>query len=193
MENSLSYEMGFWGDCASTYWEEGKQLVAAQRMGLRADWDCGRPPEFDVQERSIIDIGGGPVSLLLKCRNRSRAVVVDPGDFPLWVGDRYRYCGIDFWHGIAEDIDDDLLRFDEAWIYNTLQHVIDPERVIAVARKQADIIRIFEWIDVPAYDGHPHSLSQDILDKWLGGAGFVAELNQSGAVGRAYYGVFASA
>lgn len=184
------YEMEFWQDCANTFHEEQKQFVYAVRMGLVPIWDCAHPPTFDLRGRSVIDIGGGPVSLLLKCINRSASVVVDPGDFPPWVYERYKHCGIDLWKGNAEEIDDDLLSFDEAWIYNVLQHVQDPARVIEVARSHASIVSIFEWIDVPPYPGHPNILTRENLDEWLDGKGFVTELNESGAVGRAYYGVF---
>jgi hypothetical protein len=183
--------MDFWQDCANTYHEEQKQQVYAARMGLRAEWGVAHPPEYDLNERSVLDIGGGPVSILLKCRNRGRTAVVDPGGFPPWVFARYEHCGIGFWHGPAEEITDDLLHFDEAWIYNVLQHVDDPALVIAQARQYAETVRIFEWLDIDPYPGHPHRLTQEALDGWLGGTGFTAHLNEHGAVGRAYYGVFA--
>lgn len=182
-------EAGWWGTCGSTFHEEQKQIVYAPRMGLLADWGGAHPPTFDLSGRSVIDIGGGPVSLLLKCVNRSRAVVADPGVFPQWVLGRYEACGIEFWRTNGEDISG--YTFDEAWIYNTLQHVIDPEQVIRVARELASTVRLFEWIDLQPYDGHPHMLTKEALDGWLDTSGFTVHLNESGAVGHAYYGVFA--
>lgn len=181
-------ETAWWSDCANTWHEEQKQFVYAARMGLRADWRGAHPPTFDLQGRSVIDIGGGPVSLLLKCVNRGRAVVADPGQFPDWVIQRYEHCIIEYWRTNGEDIAG--YTFDEAWIYNTLQHVIDPEQVIRVARELASTVRIFEWINIEPYPGHPHKLTKDSLDTWLGASGFVVNLNESGAVGLAYYGVF---
>jgi hypothetical protein len=186
-------EAEWWADCANTLHEEQKQLVYATRMGLIANWSCAHPPEFDIEGRSVLDIGGGPVSLLLKCVNRGRCVVVDPSDFPLWVFERYRHCKIDFWHGPAEEITDEKLHFDEAWIYNVLQHVGDPAEVIERARKHASTVRVFEWIDIDPYPGHPHRLEREGLDEWLDGHGFVAQLNERGCVGTAYYGVFQGA
>lgn len=182
-------ETAWWGDCANTYHEEQKQLVYAPRIGLRPEWGGAHPPAFDLEGRSVIDIGGGPVSLLLKCqRHGRRTVVADPGDFPQWVIDRYAYCGIEYWRTNGEDISG--YTFDEAWIYNTLQHVNDPAKVIQVARELASTVRVFEWIDTEPYPGHPHTLTKDDLDEWLKGDGFATDLNESGAVGRAYYGVF---
>lgn len=158
-------------------------------MGLLASWSGAHPPTFDIGGRSVIDIGGGPVSLLLKCVNRGRCVVVDPADYPEWVFRRYEECGIELWHGRAEDIDGGP-HFDEAWIYNVLQHVDDPVLAIATARHHASVIRIFEWIGIDPYPGHPHRLEREDLDEWLDGMGYVAQVNENGAVGLAYYGVF---
>jgi hypothetical protein len=85
---------------------------------------------------------------------------------------------------------DKNMPFDEVWIYNCLQHTIDPEKILANARASAKIIRIFEWIDEPISIGHPQLLTQEKLDKWLGGVGKVEDINQQGCHGRCYYGVF---
>jgi len=63
--------------------------------------------------------------------------------------------------------------------------------VIAKAREYATTVRIFEWLDIEPYPGHPHKLDKETLDEWLGAPGFSAHIDQSGAVGHAYYGVFA--
>lgn len=181
-------EDAWWGDCANTWHEEQKQFVYAKRMGLRAEWGGAHPPTFDLEGRSVIDIGGGPVSLLLKCVNRGYSVVCDPGRFPAWVNARYRECAIEHWTQNAEGLSSGH-DFDEAWIYNTLQHVHDPALVIEQARDAAKVIRVFEWIDIPPYPGHPHELTEERLDFWFGSKGFTVTLNESGAVGRAYYGV----
>ena len=185
------YEMEFWGDCANTFHEEQKQLVYAKRMGLAAQWGGAHPPFFDLAGTSVIDIGGGPVSLLLKCVNRGGCAVVDPGRFPSWVGQRYEECGVMYWNGKGEEMDvEGMAHFDEAWIYNTLQHVNDPAKVIANAQAISDIIRIFEWVDLEPYPGHPHLLTKELLEGWLGAPGFVSQLNENGAVGTSFYGVF---
>ena len=80
--------------------------------------------------------------------------------------------------------------YDEVWIYNCMQHAIDPERIIANAKAAAPLLRLFEWIDIPAHDGHPHELTEASLNKWIGGTGTVTYLSESGCYGKAYYGVF---
>jgi hypothetical protein len=182
------YEMEFWQDCANTFHEEQKQQVYASRMGLLASWYGAHPPSFDLQGRSVIDIGGGPVSLLLKCLNRGRAVVCDPAEYPNWVLARYAECEIEYWRIAGEDVEG--YSFDEAWIYNVLQHTRDPELVVGRALALARTIRIFEWIEIDPYPGHPHRLSKESLDEWLRAPGYTSKLDESGAVGKAYYGVF---
>lgn len=183
-------EAGWWGDCANTWHEEEKQFVAAARMGLLASWYGAHPPTFPMVGRSVVDIGGGPVSLLLKCVDKGRAVVADPGDYPEWVIKRYEACGIEYWRMEGESPSLSGYTFDEAWIYNVLQHTVDPEKVIANARGLATTVRVFDWIGIDPYPGHPHRLERENLDEWLGGRGYVAQLNERGCVGSAYYGVF---
>jgi hypothetical protein len=184
-------EAAWWGDCANTFHEEQKQLVYARRMGLVADWTVAHPPVFRLDARQVIDIGGGPCSLLLKTEDAGRSVVMDPATYPAWVSDRYAAHGVELWRQPGEELDG--YTFDEAWVYNTLQHVRDPAEVIARARRCAGTVRLFEWLDIPPYDGHPHMLTEAALNEWLGLSGFTTTLNESGAVGRAYYGVFPGA
>jgi len=173
-------------DFANTFQEEQRQLVYAPRMGLVPTWLTEYPPSFNGRGASIIDIGGGPVSLLLKTVNRGRSVVMDPGQYPDWTVMRYQDAGIEFWRQPGEELDG--YTFDEAWIYDTLNSVLDPERVIANALSVAGIVRIFEWIE--PYEEQLHVLTREVLDHWLGGAGFVANLDEDGCVGVSYYGVF---
>ena len=90
-----AWERDWWGDCLNTYSEEEKQLVYANRMGLVAFHDGKSPYNFDLGGMSVLDIGGGPCSLLLKCVN-FRGKVIDPLCFPDWVLARYELAGIEF-------------------------------------------------------------------------------------------------
>jgi len=160
-------------------------------MGLiNAGVDGGYWPVYDLQGKSIVDIGGGPVSMLLKAVGHHGSAVIDPCDYPEWITDRYLDAGILFSKQRGEDITIKHYLCDEAWIYNVLQHTDSPETIIDNARRMASTVRLFEWIDIPAYLGHPQELKAQLLDEWLGGHGTVEEMNENGCVGRAYYGVF---
>ena len=183
-------ERDWWGDCANTFGEETKQLVYAKRMGLTAFHLDGHWPVFELGGRSVLDVGGGPCSMLLKCVGRTKATVVDPCPYPSWVAHRYQTAGTTYLQQPAEK--PLPLGHDEAWIYNVLQHVQDPGQIIRNMQASAPVIRIFEWINIPPHQGHPHMLQADQLDQWLGGTGHIEQLNENECEGIAYSGVFPS-
>lgn len=181
-DKEQEYEKAFWGDCTNTYDEEQKQYVYARYMGL---WREGYG--FDLGNKSVVDIGGGPVSLLLKCRNLGMCTVVDPLPYPKWTQARYSIKGI-----TVNVVRGESFRgrgYDEAWIYNCLQHTDDPGLIIQNAKEAANVLRIFEWIDIPPHPGHPHQLTEESLNHWLGSKGQTVELAANGCYGRAYYHV----
>lgn len=187
-QKAQKWEKQWWGNCANTLGEEMKQLIYADRMGLMPTPDNNTPYRFEMGGRSILDIGGGPVSLLLKCVNL-RGKVIDPLQFPPWVMQRYELAGIEVQRIKAEDITE--TGWDEAWIYNVLTHCDSPKEVIANAKKAAKIIRVFEWIDMPSNEHHPSSLTEEKLNSSLGGEGKVENLTgQNQCFGRSYYGIF---
>lgn len=183
------WELEWWSGATNTFGEEAKQITYAHRMGLVNETREGRWPVYDLGGRSVLDLGGGPVSLLLKCQNLGSGMVVDPCLYPTWVGTRYDEAGIDYLQAPAENLAH-LGEFSEAWCYNVLQHVLEPEAVIATARRHASVFRIFEWLETPPCEGHPHTLHAADLNEWIGGDGTVEHVNENGAVGLAYFGVF---
>jgi len=188
------WEKEWHGNCVNSLNEELKQLVYAKRMGLKMTHNNKTPYLFKLGGVSVMDIGGGPYSLLLKCEDFSRAIVIDPCDYPEWVYDRYDSAGIisaTLAGEEIENIDPDV--YDEVWIYNVLQHTMSPEKIIQNARKYSKIVRLFEWIETGIAKGHPNDLHEEDLNKWLGGIGKVEQLNEGGCVGKAYYGVFKGA
>ncbi len=189
MKQPQEFERDWWGDCGNTFGEETKQLVYASLMGIERSHDGSHSPySFDMQGKKILDVGGGPVSLLLKCRNLGGGKVVDPCPYPEWTRDRYAAAGIAYARMPAEQMDES--GWDEAWIYNVLQHVQDPEVIVRNARRAAKVVRLFEWVDVPPHEGHPHTLTAEALSKWLGGPGVSGELNGEGeCYGRFYVNV----
>lgn len=188
-EEDQEFERSWWGDCSNTFTEETKQLTYAYKMGLTCYSNNGKWPCYDLNRKSVLDIGGGPVSILLKCENRSRyCMVMDPCEYPGWVEGRYQQSGVDY---IRQKGEEEILGFwDEVWIYNVLQHTEDPAQIIKNAKTVAPILRIFEWIDLPAHEGHPQELKEDLLNEWIGGIGTTEHLNENGCYGKAYYGVF---
>ena len=183
------FEKNWHGNCVNSYWEETKQIVYAKRMGLKAEMIDGKYPVYDLKGISVLDIGGGAYSMLLKCIN-FKGTVFDPCDYPKWIEERYKEAGIEYRRMKGEDLDQINLTFDVGLIYNVLQHVDNPEKIIKNARKICSEIRIFEWIDNGISPGHPWDLKEEKLNKWLGGIGKIEQLNEQGCKGKSYYGIF---
>jgi glycosyltransferase involved in cell wall biosynthesis len=161
-------ERAWWGDCSNTWEEEQKQVAYSEKMELAPLL------HRDLSGKAILDIGGGPVSMLLKCKNFARAKVVDPMPIPEWVKQRYSEARIEYEQIKGEDIDE--LGWDEVWIYNVLLHVENPERVIEKAKAAGKTIRVFEWINTARNDMHPHVFTKGQLDEWLGCDGKVENI-----------------
>ena len=185
--NDYAFESNYWGDCCNTFDEDQKHYVYAKYMGLTRNGYS-----FDATGKSIIDIGGGPTSILLKTINLgTRATVIDPLKYPDWTYARYAAKGITPIIMRGEDL---ILKhfaggYDEAWIYNCLQHTDDPEMIIKNALNASDTLRIFEWVEIPPHDGNPIELTKEKLDSWIGSEGSVVQLAESGCYGKAYFNI----
>tara|TARA_R110002096_G_C14305937_1_gene698953 strand:+ start:42 stop:710 length:669 start_codon:yes stop_codon:yes gene_type:complete len=173
-ENPLmEFEADYWGNCCNTLDEESKQFCYAKLMGINKFTTYS----FTVGGKKILDIGGGPTSILLKTHDHKDSKVVDPLKYPEWTIERYKANNIEYVCKSGEDFDE--TGYDEVWIYNCLQHVLDPQKIIENAKKAAPVLRIFEWIDIPAHKGHPHELKEDKLNEWIGGIGKTGQMKYS--------------
>lgn len=184
------FEKNWHANCANSYWEETKQQYYARKMGLTAKQTPEEKyPVYDMEGKSVLDVGGGAYSLLLKCENLGRATVVDPLSYPQWTMDRYKSADIEFLNIRAEDMT--LSGYDEVWMYNCLQHTEDPEKIVKNCLKAGKKFRIFEWIDRGVMSGHPQDLKEDKLNEWIGQKGkterfYIGNLDY----GMCYHGVF---
>ena len=187
-DDAQEFERAWWGSCVNTFAEETKQLTYAYKMGLTATSDGGRWPVYDLGGARVLDIGGGPTSILLRSINIGPAsMVVDPCRYPDWVRERYAAAGVAMLQRRAEDLSSPL-QYDEVWLYNVLQHTDDPELIAKNARRSAPVIRVFEWIDFPASEGHPQALTEAGLNEWFDVTGTTEHLNENFCQGRAWFG-----
>jgi SAM-dependent methyltransferase len=181
-EEAQVYEANAWGRCLNTFHEELKQTVYARAMRI--------PSKV---KGSVLDIGGGPTSMLLKFANVPsicRRAVCDPLTMPPWVHMRYEAAGITWLKFKAEEMPLPVEPFDEVWVYNVLQHVENPQKVIEKAKASGKLVRIFDWIDMKPFKGHINMVSEAQLNEWFGARGYVMEFAEYGCFGKAYFGVF---
>jgi 2-polyprenyl-3-methyl-5-hydroxy-6-metoxy-1,4-benzoquinol methylase len=173
----------------NTYNEETKQYIYAQRMGLHAyQTDNGNRIGWDFGEQTVLDVGGGEQSMLLKSRAKKR-VVIDPLDWPDWIKLRYKTAGVEYVQIKGEEMEFEQ-PFHIGIIYNCLQHTEDPQKIIQNMKKYCHVIHLFEWIEIGISDGHIHNLTEAGLNEWLGGHGHVEYLNQNPCYGLSYAGIF---
>ena len=176
------FEKDWWGDCTNTMAEEAKQITYAHRMGLVNNPQNGQWPVFDLEGQSILDIGGGPVSMLLKTVNGGdRLTVVDPCEYPAWTNSRYDIKGIRQYPMGGEQYTSKE-KYDEVWIYNVLQHVVDPQKIIENAKNSAKSLRIFEWVYLEPHLGHPHKLLPELLDEWIAAPNTLSKDHDKGII-----------
>lgn len=155
--NHAEWEMHWWGLFA-----HGNDSAFAETKNL---WGRYIPvmklwPQAGL---SVVDIGGGPFSMLYGYPERGRCAVVDPLPIPQDCVDRYRQGGIEFLQLPAEVYMREYSgpKFDEAWIYNCLQHVQDPIAILSAVPKCAKVLRICEPMETIVEMYHPHSFGVD--------------------------------
>lgn len=189
-KEAQEWEKEWHGDCANSYNEETKQYDYASKMGLNPYYVsqygiCG----WDFGDKTVLDVGGGAYSILLKSKAKRR-VVIDPCNYPNWIKIRYDECGIEYIKELAEHIGEikkvmnDV--FDIVLCYNVLQHVEDPEKIIKSMMQCSKTIHFFDWLEIGVGQGHIHNLHRIDLDRWLGGRGKVEPATR----GFSYAGVF---
>ena len=115
---------------------------------------------IDLKNKSVLDVGCGPVSMLLRSSNFNRAVGVEPLDYGTEVDKAYSSRGIELLKIPAEEMSFSALEFDEVWMYNVLQHTYDPETILQNIKGVGKVLRIFEWINTNVAQGHPQVMTE---------------------------------
>lgn len=201
-EEAQKEELAFWNTPGAELGEQLKQLTYAKYLQLDFIHDGSSPYVIDKTGLKILDVGGGPVSLLLKTQ-AARKIVVDPCHYDNWVDMRYQANHVEWWEIEGEYCNKDIVNYgleselDEVWIYNVLQHTEDPKRIfdnVYKALRTSGIFRFLDWVDTPTNIAHPISLTYNELSAWLAENYdqplIQTSINENGANGTIAYGVF---
>lgn len=161
-QTAQQFERGWWlGNPERWAGELEKQQFYAEKMRFPQMFDPQWQAvglRYDFEERAILDVGCGPFSLLQRARVGT-GVALDPIDYGPELEAAYIARKIQRVIGPAEKMAT-TETFDEAWCYNCLQHVIDPQVILQKMAACALRIRLFEWLDMPPHQGHPHELKE---------------------------------
>lgn len=164
-QTAQQFERGWWlGNPDRWQGELEKQQFYAEKMQFPLMYDpqwLALGLRYDFEERTVLDIGCGPFSLLQRSR-AGTAVALDPIDYGPELEAAYVARKIQRVIGPAEKMATSET-FDEVWCYNCLQHVIDPMLILQKMAACGLRIRLFEWLDLPAHQGHPHELKEALF------------------------------
>lgn len=117
--------------------------------------------------KKIIEIGCADIPGLYYCSGFKRGIVIEPMPSNILIElAKSTEPNIEIIKAPAEDIE--FPKVDEVWLFNVLQHVIDPDVIINKAKAAAKIIRFFEPINDHIDLCHLHSFTLDYFKGHFG-------------------------
>ncbi len=171
-----------------------ERWIKAQEAELREYWDhrpeisfdgfskvfmlLGVDPKVDFKDKTIVEVAAGSVPALMMVEGAKRRVAVEPlMATKLWkpqreaceasgveiVADAYEYVEIDTTVGV-----------DETWLFNSIEHVIDPVEQMKKAMETSQVVRMFEATNgLPPSTSHPHTITKELITSVMGDFGQV--------------------
>lgn len=120
--------------------------------------------EADQKNKRVIEIGCADFPALHFCKNYI-GIVIEP--MPTHILRKLvSKNGILLIASPAEETDFPIV--DEIWLFNVLQHVIDPDSIIVRAKEASKIVRFFEPVGTPLDKCHLHSFNLDYFRHHFG-------------------------
>jgi hypothetical protein len=133
--------------------------------------------EFDYKEdfkdKVIVEVGAGPRgSILLTEGNFKRGIIIEPliDRWPTEIRQDYEAIGVEIIAAPYEDLEIED-QIDETWFFNVVQHVLDPQEQLELAKKTSKVIRVFESIGSATDEAHPHFITKETFTEVLGDFG----------------------
>ncbi len=118
--------------------------------------------DYDLNGQSVVEIGPAKIAGLCFCKNYGKSYIIEPLVFQDTI-DFYNSKDITVINEPAETCN--IPKVNQIWLFNVLQHVIDPLAIIENCKKSADVIYFFEPINYPTDDLHIHRLSTELFKK----------------------------
>jgi hypothetical protein len=126
----------------------------------------------DLEGLNVIEIGPAMHPALAICKNYGRALIIEPMASPeLENFCKFNHVGLlqqPLEYTSMEITGTRIKGITEVWLFNVMQHVIDPEEFVNRCKTIADRIRFFEPINTPIETHHPHSFTGDDYVRWFG-------------------------
>lgn len=121
-------------------------------------------------EKIVVEVGPAFYPALLDVKTK-KAIIVEPlfDQFPENIKKLFIENNIFCISKPLEETSKEELKSDEIWLFNVLQHVIDPDLFLKKCMESSKIIRIFEPINWPTNIAHPHSFSFEYFENIFAG------------------------
>ena len=129
--------------------------------------------EEDFKDKVIVEVGGGPRGSILHTNgNFKRGILIEPliDRWPAEIRKNYEDIGVEIIAAPYEDLEIDE-EVDETWFFNVLQHVIDPQEQLRIAKETSKVIRVFESVGSATDEAHPHFITRETFTDVLGDFG----------------------
>lgn len=117
----------------------------------------------DFRDKTLVDIGSGPIGILTRLKAKEK-IAIDP--IPVSIID----ASIKRIKARGEEIPLNSQVADCVFLYNVLQHVMLPERVLSEGArilKSGGTFYMLEQLNLPTDLIHLHSLKLEMFDKWV--------------------------
>lgn len=136
--------------------------------------------------KTIVEIGCADFPALHFCINFT-GVVIEPMQSKILE----EICQEDGIKLIKESVEDTKIPdCDEIWIFNVMQHIIDPDLFVEKCKAAAKVIRYFEPVDYPVSIYHPHSFTKDDFIGYFGEAVVYNDSHPAFHDGNCVYGIW---
>lgn len=119
--------------------------------------------DTDLKGKKIIEIGCANIPALYFCENYE-GVIIEPMP-SLILEELTKDMPVTLLKEPAEYVD--LKGYDEVWLFNVLQHVIDPALLISNMKRSAKTIRYFEPVNTDICTYHPHAFTMSDFEGWF--------------------------
>lgn len=121
--------------------------------------------DYKLNGKRIIEIGCANYSAITYCINEGQSMVIEP-----LVSEHLRRntSGRNIMLNGASAENITFPEVDEVWLFNVLQHVINPDTIIEKAKAAAKVIRFFEPIEAGTDTMHLHNFDLEYFKRHFG-------------------------
>ena len=119
----------------------------------------------DLQNKRIMEIGPAMIPCLHYCTNMGQSYILEPCSYSetkaLIANKPIEHIAL-----AAEDCT--FPKVDEIWLFNVLQHTIDPDLIIEKSKEAAKVVKFFEPIDLGTDPLHLHAFKYEYFTRHFG-------------------------